>query len=195
MKIISKYKDYYDYLKGVYGEDIKLVLDRRKGSAKPFVYHRNGVIQLFICGFVVEGFGKNGKYYWGKELNDIAEKDFQIHYYDERGGVTHVISDGTPKRYNWHRVRGNLIPDITQLNMRENCPIIIRHYSEVFIMSKLQDIGVSKVLDAKTIWLMLSEWLGQRITASEPRVPIGDDKLRLLAHGYDLKTSFRGKKK
>ena len=29
MKIISKFKDFYDYLTGVYGVDPKLVLDRR----------------------------------------------------------------------------------------------------------------------------------------------------------------------
>ena len=27
MKIISKYKDYYDYLQGIYGVDEKLILD------------------------------------------------------------------------------------------------------------------------------------------------------------------------
>ena len=30
MKIIAKVKDYYDYLKGIYGEDPKLVLNRIK---------------------------------------------------------------------------------------------------------------------------------------------------------------------
>lgn len=30
MKIISQYKDYYDYLIGFYGIDEKIVLDRRK---------------------------------------------------------------------------------------------------------------------------------------------------------------------
>ena len=30
MKIISKYKDYYDYLSGIYGEDPLKVLDRRE---------------------------------------------------------------------------------------------------------------------------------------------------------------------
>ena len=30
MKIISKYKDYYDYLSGIYGEDPLKILDRRE---------------------------------------------------------------------------------------------------------------------------------------------------------------------
>ena len=34
MKIISKYKDYYDYLTGIYGVDDKIVLDRRGWEGK-----------------------------------------------------------------------------------------------------------------------------------------------------------------
>lgn len=35
MKIISKFKDYYDYLVGKYGEDPILVFDRRNNSPLP----------------------------------------------------------------------------------------------------------------------------------------------------------------
>ena len=50
MKIISKYKDVYDYLTGIYGEDPLLILDRREFdinriSASQFY---NTKIQLFI---------------------------------------------------------------------------------------------------------------------------------------------------
>ena len=35
MKIISKFKDYYDFLQGIYGVDPLLVLDRTKGTPNP----------------------------------------------------------------------------------------------------------------------------------------------------------------
>lgn len=39
MKIISKHKDFYDYLVGIYGEDEKLVFDRRqKFDERPEIY-------------------------------------------------------------------------------------------------------------------------------------------------------------
>ena len=36
MKIISKYKDYYDYLGGIYGRDDTLTYDRRKTEEFPY---------------------------------------------------------------------------------------------------------------------------------------------------------------
>ena len=53
MKIISKYKDYYDYLVGTYGEDPKLILDRREG----FILSKDSTeckYQLYICGKIID---------------------------------------------------------------------------------------------------------------------------------------------
>lgn len=47
MKIISKFKDYYDYLQGIYGVYPKLVLDKREFN--PIQYFESfSVKHLFI---------------------------------------------------------------------------------------------------------------------------------------------------
>ena len=58
-------------------------------------------------------------------------------------------------------------------------------------LSFFTKLGVNKHIDAKDIWIMLSEWLGNKVTQNEPSIPIGDDKTRILNAGFDLKTSFR----
>ena len=66
--------------------------------------------------------------------------------------------------------------------------------NDIIEYPSLEALGVNKVIDAKDIWLMLSEWLGTRITENEPIVPVGDDKTRIKSAGFDLKTSFRHRK-
>ena len=46
-----------------------------------------------------------------------------------------------------------------------------------------------KVFSAEKIWLLLSEWLGK-----EKEVNNFPDKEKILAHGFDLKSSFRNVK-
>jgi len=55
-------------------------------------------------------------------------------------------------------------------------------------------LGVNKIIDAKTIWNELSDFLSAKKQEIEKSVPIGDDNLRIEAHGFDLKTSFRNVK-
>lgn len=80
MKILSKYKDYYDYLSGVYGEDPLLILDRRDGKV---VKEHLGAekITLHIGGYKIDGYKPNqnsthykkDKIYWGEELKSIDD--------------------------------------------------------------------------------------------------------------------------
>jgi len=58
MKIISKYKDYYDFLQGTFGIDEKLILDRTK-------FHKIELsdydkITLVIGDLVIEGLFVDG---------------------------------------------------------------------------------------------------------------------------------------
>lgn len=76
---------------------------------------------------------------------------------------------------------------------KENCPILISHYdNEIYIHHPiLKEHFINKIYDPHTIWIMLSEWLGKQKTKNEKEVPIGDNNIRILSHGFDLKTSFR----
>ena len=53
MKIISKYKDYYDYLSGVWGEDPKLVLVR-KGEFVVQSTNPSGC-DMYVLTFIIGG--------------------------------------------------------------------------------------------------------------------------------------------
>jgi hypothetical protein len=199
MKIISKYKDYYDYLQGIYGVDEKLVLDRTKGTPGKFQLS-SGFYQLVICGRVIEFVSKNGKTYSGEQLEEISEKDFEwgsylgprpIYKIQHTWGIIDYYKVYYPK-LSYDNL--NIYPWINQYI--KQYPIFIMYGKQLaWVFPNLSDIGINKQVDAKEIWVMLSEWLAERITEKEPSVPIGDDKTRILSHGFDLKTSFRNTKK
>ena len=78
MKIISKYKDFYDFLSGIYGEDPLIVLNRLDFTMPTFYdsmnpnYIEEGKIQLYIGGFLIEAYYKNDKIYYGEDLKQFA---------------------------------------------------------------------------------------------------------------------------
>ena len=104
MKIISKFKDYYDYLQGVWGMDEKLALDRTDYSSTPdYTTNTSMVIDLvrfYVCGVVVEGVyyqekaNKPGEFLYGEQIEKVLadrimkEKygwmNTETHYYIEK---------------------------------------------------------------------------------------------------------------
>ena len=200
MKIISKFKDYYDYLKGIYGEDPKLVLDRTKYYNEELNIYEGSFINktvkkyVFHIGeYLVEGVVVNGKLLFGKEIEPF-ETEFpkwryrwlgRDKYHIQRGNFTYSILK-EPK----------LLGDDSP-TWKENCPILLEKGegdSKDYIHHPiLKNYSFNRVFDAEKIWIILSEWLSKNITRNEPQVPVGDDKVRIISAGFDLKTSFRGK--
>ena len=195
MKILSKYKDYYDYLAGIYGEDEKLILDRRDGNAKNIL---GRVVTLYLCDNKIEGYNINNKFYWGKdEIDKIATPMGESTYFMSRNLYTHYIKEPYRKSYrSVDYINCNLIKDVKLTNTKLNCPILIKGLinDKLIKFPKLETLGIQTIIKPFDIWIMLSEWLGYMITQNEPSVPIGDDKIRVESHGFDLKTSFRHRK-
>ena len=202
MKIISKYKDYYDYLQGIYGIDEKLILDRTKGTTKMFPKH-DGLHILVICGKILQFFCLNNKFYFGKEIAKFNE-DNELNKWSLWKGPKpiYVVNPNTnPKNTHFFTKihypelsedTYNLYPELKEIS--KNCPIFLYHSNSKTIwveFPSLLELGASKLIDPIDIWILLSEWLGQRVTEKEPEVPVGDDKVRILSAGFDLKTSFR----
>lgn len=82
MKILSAYKDYYDYLTGIYGEDPLLVLDRRDHKQpssisleefKPTsqIGDNIGKEILWIGDYAIEFMTCNGVPYFGENIKNI----------------------------------------------------------------------------------------------------------------------------
>lgn len=204
MKIISKFKDYYDYLQGIYGIDEKLILDRTKFINR-FPYGENSVVRFFICGLVIEGLFRDGKFWYGKELEQFSDNKKRNwgktgNYYfvkaDETkpfGGFDSRVLKSPMKFEDWISMQETIAyknkKEEICPNDKYNCPIIVSsYYGDGYELNPiLSEYQFHKVFTAEQIWLMLTEWLGREKQIKEMRT----DKEKILSNGFDLKTSFR----
>jgi len=201
MKIISKYKDYYDYLIGVFGEDSKLILDRR-GSNNKFILQDGEVIVVCIGNKRIEGIYKDNKFHYGKFLKKFhRERDMPSwktyvwkRKYDDTKDIyyKYEYTKGHHREFALSKVILN-----TTLNTENDCAILMYKVNingeliEVTRFPILKDINIPSILPARDTWIILNDYLSSQI--KEPIVPIGDDNVRIQSHGFDLKTSFRPK--
>lgn len=191
MKIISKYRDYYDFLSGVYGTDTKIILDRRVFDKYEIFPSDDKIIDLHICDYIFEGFIRDNKIYWGENLLEIAEEpiskpwDFNkeesawIKYRDTR--FSHYGGNGVARKFFPYK-------DKKLTNTVNKCSILIRQYSDSFYrFPKLSELNIKTVLSPKDIYLMLSEWLAPNDNTTDTR----SNTEKIVSAGFDLKTSFR----
>lgn len=200
MKIISKYKDYYDYLIGVFGEDSKLILDRRGGGNK-FILNDGEVVIVCIGNKRIEGIYKDDNFYYGSDLKKFHnESKISLwglkswgRKYDNTKDIIYTYS------YFKHSIDFILSKVIlnTTLNSENNCAILLYRTNikgelvETFRFPILKDLNIPSILSARDAWIILNDYLSSQI--KEPVVPIGDNNIRIQSHGFDLKTSFRPK--
>lgn len=202
MKIISKYKDYYDYLKGIYGEDPLLVLDRTKFDSLPYNERNFYIETIYIGNYQIEGMWKDNKILYGKELLPYVIEDISKYRYHEEVGENpsdyYIFLENTSYKYkrsisilNKPLYLGDKCP-----TWEKDCPLLRKTYlkSKYYYNIKLSDYNIQSFIKPEEIWQWLSEWLSQRITKNEKEVPIGDDLIRLKSHGFDENISFRHRK-
>lgn len=218
MKILSKYKDYYDYLRGVYGEDEKLILDRRQSdSFKP----RPAFIQKFrldsaveapqpfsvrIGTMIVDGVYYKESFYYGK---DLLQFKWEYSYYDSHlrnNFPEHVDNKNAMLFEFWYRKYINkiMLLQTAPYTIHTSNPIAIEilwltgireNPVKKYTYPILKDIGLASIIPPHDVWVELTTYLAQLVTTNEPPVPIGDDNIRIQSHGFDTKTSFRPKMK
>lgn len=197
MKIISKAKDYFDFLQGIYGIDEKLVLDRTIHPIYhlPYTPSVNYTETFYVGEYQIDGYWYEGKLYFGEDVEqfNINKKSRENKWYKREGYYT--IKNGS---WNHHYVLkepkylGDKCP-----TWKEDFPLLIyfgRGNKENILNPFLKDWNLQKYISPETIWQWLTDWLSKRITKNEAEVPIGDDKTRILSHGFDLKQSFRHRK-
>lgn len=185
MLIISKYKEYYDYLAGAkYGIDKKVVLDRRKGTVihpvhlRPYRAEFNKVL-VAICGYIYQGIvDSNNNIYWGDQINAIASEKI-----DYKGQKQFYVGKGIDM------ITVNTKPKKTTLNDEENCPILWLHNGDRKPFPKLSDIGIASILPPDVIYTMIYNWL----SAKNEFNPVDNrtDIEKLESAGFDKKSSFR----
>ena len=123
MKIISKFKDYYDYLSGIYGVDPKLVLDRTKGKVPSYANTPEHII-LYICGIRVEGYYDGENFYYGENLLLVGEKLSKNYWLFKDDRVPHVHIK-KPRTHFGLTIKMEPIEDKFKFNKKLNCPIIL----------------------------------------------------------------------
>ena len=204
MKILSKYKDFYDYVAGSYGVDEKLILDRRDFQILDPLYLKEGfLVKLYIGGMHYEGYLYNGKFYWGEKLfeivkgeipyyekwknKDIDRKTVYVKGYDSLGRAS-----GTTVMYEGIE---------SDINDRTGVPILLAHPSGTFNPlrnhyflknPRLSDFDFNKMLSGEEVWMLLSNWLSKQ--KDKPIINQQTDKEKIVSKGFDLKQSFRHRK-
>ena len=203
MKIISKYKDYYDYLGGVYGVDPKLILDRR--SFDEYIINENTVkkdypirVSLSISDIRYDGVAENRDgnifYHFG-DSRDQFGVDKKLSYWQLKDGCEKdsIYLPQSKKQWSWYEVKR--YPKPTDINQKENCPIVLTlgYYSwrdeTHYKFPTLSELKIASILPPEDIWIHLSNWLAKR------NEKVIEDKLtdiqKIETKGFDKKKSFR----
>lgn len=194
MKIISKYKDYYDYISGIYGEDPLLVLDRREGYIHRFSSNSENheeIHKLYICGFIVEIYQKGNKLYCGESLEQFhnVEKSWWYKFYKiNRKECCMIIINGY--KNNIYKI---IRKDEEYLNIKHDCPIMYMENEKKKLFKyfpRLSDFNIISLLPEQEIYNMLSSWYSRKRTDNE-QTNTQSNEQKIINKGFDSKKSFR----
>lgn len=206
MKIISKYKDYYDYLSGVWGEDPKLVLDR-KGE---FVVQSTNplgcdmyVLTFIIGGIMIQIYNNGKEFFFGKEIEqfDTTRRYGKNNYWTKDGLYRVEIGYSTGRTNQMYVVQGPK-EGYEYLNDKYNCPILYNKQSwhcpditkeDFSTYPLLSSTPVTKYVDAVDVYRWIQEYLAKKVDQSQARQDNQTDIQRLENKGFDKRTSFRPK--
>lgn len=201
MRIISKIKDYYDYLVGRWGEDEKLFFDRTKAFIPELELRGLSahIITVHFCDFEYSGVVKDQRIYWNEEIEEIAHiRRFDTFGYGEdkkkSDDYYHVnIKDGNSS-CDFHLSKKPIPSD---LNEKIKCPIILKKsgYSrwkmlndeEAELLPILKHLEFNRVKKPEDAWIELSNWFSKPVDIVSNQT----DKEKIISAGFDVKTSFR----
>ena len=217
MKIISKFKDYYDYKVAEYGIDENLVYDRRNGTIvdrqriSPEESNLALYSTLYVGGEVVHLFITQNKIYTHFDLVDIERKKRKYYFFD---GYCLKFRDGKQYEYKsnlWlgyfsdtadfiRENNGFHIREETHLSWEElsKIPLLLitsdyrTKNQKVYINPNLQELGI--YIDPDFVWQHIVQYLSDLKTQAEqsPELP---NELKIDSKGFDKKRSFRPKMK
>ena len=216
MKIISPYKDYYDYLTGIYGEDPLVILDRRNHQQPNWRFnHQHGYINepesskytLFIGGWLIDFIHYGDKFYYGEEILQIPDLKLKENYYfgfheniysnelKNNFWVFHQSNNSSPLKIFKNPVKINF-----NINFSEVIGLIKFDYNYKFknidckllcSYPKLCDINLNKFVKAETIYQWIYDYISSYNLKKEDYKDNRNDIEKLQSAGFDKKISFR----
>jgi hypothetical protein len=210
MKIISKYKDYYDHA-AMYGIDPHIVYDRHSyqietlGSLKPFateisssylksshrfshkIYSNITPFLIGYCGNFKIGWELN-KHHW---LNDTKpEYSYDVEY------IKSIFKQDKSNIYYASKLIDERIEQYSRIKSIKlfkeiNAPLVaIKSLDVATVNPKLKDYEFQKVIDPYELFQEISMFLAGTLNSGERDVVEIPDKYRKEQHGMD-KWSFR----
>jgi len=209
VKILGKYKDYYDYLQGIYGVDPLLTFDRRYNDMlirRPDEETKDKLISknLWVAGKRYSLYYYNGVTYYTldelNQLNDILteNKQQQDHIRQPWKYSNWTWRDRNKKEVltkEWWD-KQNAKP--TSLNVKLRNPVLIstntaRGLKEDYSPCILKQWDFHKVMSAEEVYKEISAMMGYFV--DHPAIPNKQTNLeKLLSHGFDKTKSFRHRK-
>jgi hypothetical protein len=217
MKIVSSWRDYYDYNQGVIGQDEKIVYDRKASYIEE---RKSGFIlskiqseslyrpthtlygfesiyfyQVFVCGIEYHVFTFRGRFFFGlegaKELDELTKglpvRDSGRYSRDELSDYIHLFE---AEKYYFGRFGSNVKPHLseTDVNDRTDCPVVVYNRLKGYVKNpRLSDFGMGAVLPAQDAFIQIGTFLSREKLVVDNRSDID----RLQSAGFDKKTSFR----
>lgn len=214
MNIISKFKDYYDYLSGIWGVDPLLTYVRQGGFKDTFTYFNTSKVKVYIGGMLIEGFYHKGKFYYGTNVLQYAGN--KPSYMFNKGGyiytklseeygnkdfdtddIAYIDLKAIPDAIYHHSTRFvaillRPIPDIEDVNEIESSPVCMKMFnSDVWKDFNLKDININSILPAEEAYKLISNWLSMQRTKAENKPNTQTNEQKIESHGFDKKTSFK----
>lgn len=190
MKIISKYKDYYDYLVNIYGIDEKLILDRRQYNKIPYIPSNLSITTLHIGEYMIQGLWYNGKLNFGEKIEPYSNQTRLTYFRSEEKNINDYWCIPSTKYSNNYCLKEPKFLGDKSPTWKHNCAILEGNvnYNEFPI---LREYNVNSFIEAHDIWLWLSEWLSKKISKVENKVEPVPNNIKIISAGFDIKTSFR----
>ncbi len=178
MKIISKYKDYYDYVVGEYGLDKTIVYDRRIMDMFKFDYPSTDGYSIYtfhICNEKFDMYEYQGKF--AVSYKEIDKLNLLLKKNNESEISKH------------YRFFDDQIFKSTTKNIEYRTPILLEKMGSFYI-PLCKTFDMHKVFNAKEMFekvYTFISWL-----KDNPEIPNNQTDLeKIISHGFDKKSSFR----
>lgn len=208
MVIISKFKDFYDFLQGKYGIDPKAVLNRTDYTPSPEFWDEGASVTFYICDYQVMGYYRENRWNYGDAILKYEEKakfSSWLHNIPDSSGSRMVKVKGM-KDQNGKAALIDVSIDIVKRSNFTPCselniPILkIGHtgytpkltYKNVNFCPhpKLKDYNFGSAVTPESMYLLLTDFLLREVEVPNNQT----NKEKILAHGFDFKHSFRNTK-
>lgn len=217
MKIISKAKDYYDYVGKLYGEDDKVIYNRLDIKVKeyhpvviPNPFKKNNqelhlmhghvdgldIHQLIVCGYVFTV--EKPRYTEGAVHYKALSPENLIKLRDRSNRSSYYFLDEKE-----HYYTGEFSEQAKTLCKILEQPVIVYTgqvgNDELGFSPRIPNLGeagVSLKFSPEQMFQMIHQFISNEIRENpdiKPPVEV-EDKYKIIGHGFDLKTSFRHRK-